>query len=161
VDEAVFYSTEFTQFIEQNIFPNHADYHCDSGTSAENLAAESPTLDKATLDNVIQYALKHQPLIQQSVIDQRVVENTIKSKLADWYPQINFNYNLQHNFAVQTSIIGGNPVKLGVDNTSAAQFSLTQVFLTVICYWQIVHKTMFVNKLHKVLPTIKLPLRPM
>lgn len=96
------------------------------GTSAENLAAESPTLDKATLDNVIQYALKHQPLIQQSVIDQRVVENTIKSKLADWYPQINFNYNLQHNFAVQTSIIGGNPVKLGVDNTSAAQFSLTQ-----------------------------------
>jgi outer membrane protein TolC len=96
------------------------------GTSAENLAAESPTLDKATLDNVIQYALKHQPLIQQSVIDQRVVENTIKSKLADWYPQINFNYNLQHNFAVQTNIIGGNPVKLGVDNTSAAQFSLTQ-----------------------------------
>lgn len=96
------------------------------GTSAENLAAESPTLDKATLDNVIQYALKHQPLIQQSVIDQRVVENTIKSKLADWYPQINFNYNLQHNFIVQTNIIGGNPVKLGVDNTSAAQFSLTQ-----------------------------------
>ena len=96
------------------------------GTSAENLAAESPTLDKATLDNVIQYALKHQPLIQQSVIDQRVVENTIKSKLADWYPQINFNYNLQHNFIVQTNVIGGNPVKLGVDNTSAAQFSLTQ-----------------------------------
>ncbi|MDI9869824.1 TolC family protein [Flectobacillus roseus] len=96
------------------------------GTSAENLTAESPTLDNATLDNVIQYALKHQPLIQQSVIDQRVVENTIKSKLADWYPQINFNYNLQHNFIVQTNIIGGNPVKLGVDNTSAAQFSLTQ-----------------------------------
>lgn len=83
-------------------------------------------LENATLENIIQYALSHQPQIKQSIIDQRIVENTIKSKLADWYPQINFSYNLQHNFLVQTSIIGGNPVKLGVDNTSAAQFSLSQ-----------------------------------
>ncbi|MES1221033.1 MAG: TolC family protein, partial [Bacteroidota bacterium] len=43
-----------------------------------------------------------------------------------WYPQLNFNYNLQHNFQVQTSIIGGNPVKLGVNNTSYGQFGFTQ-----------------------------------
>ncbi|MES2518921.1 MAG: TolC family protein [Bacteroidota bacterium] len=83
-------------------------------------------LDDATLENIVHYAILNHPQIQQSLIDQRIVENTIKSKLADWYPQINFNYNLQHNFLVQTSIIGGNPVKLGVDNTSAAQFSLSQ-----------------------------------
>ncbi|SFP70725.1 Outer membrane protein TolC [Pseudarcicella hirudinis] len=92
----------------------------------ESATVKAEKLDNATLENVIQYAIKHQPLIQQSIIDQRITENTIKSKLADWYPQINFNYNLQHNFLVQTSVIGGNPVKLGVDNTSAAQFSLTQ-----------------------------------
>lgn len=50
----------------------------------------------------------------------------VKAKLADWFPQVNFNYLYQHNFQVQTSIIGGNPVKLGVDNTSALQFSATQ-----------------------------------
>ena len=83
-------------------------------------------LDDATLENIVHYAISNHPQIQQSIIDQRIVENTIKSKLADWYPQINFNYNLQHNFLIQTSIIGGNPVKLGVDNTSAAQFSLLQ-----------------------------------
>jgi len=93
--------------------------------SSEKLVA-TPKLDDATLENVVQYAIKNHPQIQQSLIDQRIVENTIKGKLADWYPQINFNYNLQHNFLVQTSIIGGNPVKLGVDNTSAAQFSLSQ-----------------------------------
>jgi outer membrane protein TolC len=83
-------------------------------------------LQQATLPNVIQYALKRQPLVQQSLIDEKTTELQIKSKLADWYPQINFNYLYQHNFQVQTSIIGGNPVKLGVNNTSSFQFGATQ-----------------------------------
>jgi len=83
-------------------------------------------LRDATLQNIIQYALKNQPLVQQSMIDEKITELQIKSKLADWYPQVNFNYLYQHNFQVQTSIIGGNPVKLGVDNTSALQFTASQ-----------------------------------
>ena len=87
---------------------------------------ETPLLQKATLQDVVDYAIRNQPVIQQSLIDERITENQIKSRLADWYPQINFNYNLQHNFIVQTTIIGGNPVKLGVKNLSAAQFTLSQ-----------------------------------
>ncbi|MFT3946654.1 MAG: TolC family protein [Agriterribacter sp.] len=83
-------------------------------------------LANATLPNVIEYALKRQPVVQQSLIDEEITNLQIKSKLADWFPQINFNYLYQHNFQVQTSIIGGNPVKLGVDNTSALQFTGTQ-----------------------------------
>lgn len=83
-------------------------------------------LAQATLQNVVTYAIKHQPLIEQSLIDETITSNTIRSKLADWFPQVNFNYNLQHNFQVQTSVIGGNPVKLGVDNTSAGQFTASQ-----------------------------------
>jgi outer membrane protein len=94
------------------------------------LSGQQPMADSiitsATLENVIQYALKHQPLVQQSLIDERITETTIKSKLADWYPQLRLNYNLQHNFKVQTAVIGGNPIKLGVDNSSSAQFNLTQ-----------------------------------
>ncbi|NBB21435.1 TolC family protein [Runella sp. CRIBMP] len=89
-------------------------------------SVDGGTLEKATLEEVVKYALKNQPAIQQSVIDERITENNIKSRLADWYPQINFNYNLQHNFIVQTSIIGGNPVKLGVSNISAGQFTVSQ-----------------------------------
>lgn len=95
-------------------------------TSVSENTTNTPKLEQATLENVIQYAVKNHPQIQQSLIDQQIVENTIKSKLADWYPQINFNYNLQHNFVVQTSVIGGNPIKLGVSNTSATQFSVSQ-----------------------------------
>ncbi|MEO6314261.1 MAG: TolC family protein, partial [Chitinophagaceae bacterium] len=83
-------------------------------------------LQVATLQNCVQYALKHQPLIQQALLDQEIAERQIRVRLADWYPQVNFNYNIQHNFQVQTSIIGGNPVRLGVSNTSYGQFGLTQ-----------------------------------
>ncbi|PVD51679.1 transporter [Terrimonas sp.] len=87
---------------------------------------QDSTLANATLPNVIEYALKRQPVVQQSLIDEEITNLQVKSKLADWFPQINFNYLYQHNFQVQTSIIGGNPVKLGVDNTSALQFTGSQ-----------------------------------
>lgn len=94
------------------------------------LHAQQPATDsllqQATLDNVVAYAIKHQPLIQQSLIDEEVTESLIKSKLADWYPQLDFRYNLQHNFQLQQAIIGGNVIKFGVDNTSAAQFTVNQ-----------------------------------
>ena len=83
-------------------------------------------LQDATLPNVIQYTLKRQPLVQQSLIDEKITDLEIKSKLADWYPQLNFNYVYQRNFQVQTAIIGGNLIKLGVDNTSGLQFTGTQ-----------------------------------
>ncbi len=83
-------------------------------------------LTDATLPNVISYALKQQPTVQQAQIDERITDMQVKSKLADWFPQVNFNYLYQHNFQVQTNVIGGNPIKLGVNNTSALQFSASQ-----------------------------------
>lgn len=83
-------------------------------------------LANATLPNVIQYALNRQPIVQQALVDEEITDLQVKSKLADWFPQINFNYLYQHNFQVQTNIIGGNPVRLGVGNTSALQFTGTQ-----------------------------------
>ncbi|MDP4264864.1 MAG: TolC family protein [Bacteroidota bacterium] len=88
--------------------------------------SQDSLLQQATLPNVIQYALKKQPLVQQSLIDEKTTELQIKSKLADWYPQVSFNYLYQHNFQVPTSVIGGNPIRLGVNNTSAFQFTASQ-----------------------------------
>lgn len=83
-------------------------------------------LENATLPNVIQFALKHQPIIQQAEIDQESTEKIIKGKLADWYPQLNLTFNYQRFFDLQSSVIGGNIIRFGVNNTSAAQFSATQ-----------------------------------
>ncbi|MGC4022830.1 MAG: TolC family protein [Cyclobacteriaceae bacterium] len=90
--------------------------------------SQDSVLNNATLENVVGYAMKHQPLIQQSVIDQETTNTTIKSKLADWYPQVNFNYNYLHNFQLQPSFASqlGGVFRLGVTNTSLGQFAVTQ-----------------------------------
>jgi outer membrane protein TolC len=83
-------------------------------------------LQVATLDSVIAYALVHQPLVQQAEIDAEVNRQIIKGKLADWYPQIGFSMNYNRYFDLQSSVIGGNLIRFGVDNTSSMQFSVSQ-----------------------------------
>ncbi|HEV8515559.1 MAG TPA: TolC family protein [Cyclobacteriaceae bacterium] len=90
-------------------------------------------LQKPTLENVIEYAMKHQPLIQQSEIDQETTNTAIKSKLADWYPQINFNYSFLHNFILQASKVptaltpdGSGIARFGAASSSTMQFAATQ-----------------------------------
>jgi outer membrane protein TolC len=87
--------------------------------------ADSSGTNKS-LDDCIRYALTHQTNIRQSLIDQQIADRSIKSHLADWYPQINFNGSYQQNFQLQTSIFGGNPQHIGTYNTSLGQLSLTQ-----------------------------------
>jgi len=78
------------------------------------------------LQNCIQYAVKHNPDIQNANINEQVTEAQIQNKLADWYPQVNFTYNLQHNLQLPTFIFNGNVSHSGTYNTSGANFGLTQ-----------------------------------
>ena len=59
-------------------------------------------------------------------MDEEITERMIKSKLADWYPQIFLDYNLQHYFKLQTAVFAGNTVTIGSENTSFTNLSLTQ-----------------------------------
>jgi outer membrane protein TolC len=95
-----------------------------SGSAMAQKADSSGT--NKSLEDCIRYALTHQTNIRQSLIDQQIADRSIKSHLADWYPQINFNGSYQQNFQLQTSIFGGNPQHIGTYNTSLGQFSLTQ-----------------------------------
>lgn len=87
---------------------------------------QNEKLSDATLENVVQYALKHYPLIQQSAIDEETTSTTIKSKLADWYPQINLVYNYQRNVQLQTLVTGLGTFKSGTVNASSPQIYATQ-----------------------------------
>ena len=89
-------------------------------------ADKDSLLQDATLDKVVQYALVHQPAVQQALTDEEITNKVIKGKLADWYPQINFTYNYYHYTDLQSSVIGGNVIKFGVENTSSTQFTATQ-----------------------------------
>ena len=82
---------------------------------------------KVTLQSCVHYALTHQPAVERSMMDEEITEKQIASKLADWFPQVNFNYNIIHNPQLPTSIIQGSPpLQVGLQNTSTGQFSLSQ-----------------------------------
>lgn len=87
---------------------------------------------QAYLADCIQYALGHQPVVRQSIIDQDIAERTVQSALAAWYPQINANYNLLHYLKLPVTLIPNattgekQPVTLGAENTSTASLSVTQ-----------------------------------
>jgi outer membrane protein TolC len=91
-----------------------------SQTGADDL------LKKATLHACVEYAIAHQPLIQQSLLDENIVEKQIQGKLADWYPQVNFNYSMQHSFELPVSYFSGGYVRNGTFNTSNLGINVTQ-----------------------------------
>ncbi|GAC1441505.1 MAG: hypothetical protein NVSMB63_09150 [Sediminibacterium sp.] len=83
-------------------------------------------LPEASLKACVQYALLHQPVLQQSLLDESIVERQIRTRLADWYPQANLNYSLQHVFELPTSYFSGGYLKNGTYNTSSIGLNVTQ-----------------------------------
>lgn len=94
-----------------------------------SLSAQTDSLlNNATLEEIVQYAIVHQPAFQQAQLDQRIVDKQVAGRLADWYPQVNLLANYQHNFKIQQVLTSTSPTPLrfGVNNTSSVQFNATQ-----------------------------------
>ncbi len=90
------------------------------------IPANDSLLQDATRENVIQYALRHQPTVQQALVNEKITEYNIRSRLADWLPQVNFAYTFQHNFQLPVAVFQGNNVRIGVENTSALSVAARQ-----------------------------------
>lgn len=71
-----------------------------------------------TLEQCISYALKNQPAIQQSLIDEEIAERDINIALSGWYPQISGQANLSHYLKQPVSILNGQPVIFQPKNNS-------------------------------------------
>lgn len=90
------------------------------------------SLNSATVDNCVKYALDHQPFIQQSYIDERITDREISSRLADWYPQVSFAGSYQHYFELPSTALGTDSsgkrqiIQTGIRNSSALGFAATQ-----------------------------------
>ncbi|HVY76482.1 MAG TPA: TolC family protein [Puia sp.] len=79
-----------------------------------------------TLEGCIAYALAHQTNIKQARIDQEIADRSIKSHLADWFPQVNFDGNYQYNFQLPATIFNGVASPIGTKNASYGYFGLSQ-----------------------------------
>jgi len=90
------------------------------------LALPDSLLGEVSLSAAIEYAIKRHPDIRKAQLDEKITTTRIRSILADWYPQVNFDFNYQHNLILPASVIGGNTVRFGTNNNSAAQLTATQ-----------------------------------
>jgi outer membrane protein len=88
--------------------------------------APDSLFDRGTLPNCIQYALTHQPSLQKSFVDEKIAEHEIWGKLADWFPQLNLSFNVQHDPQIPVTIVGSAPVNQGLANNSNIQVTATQ-----------------------------------
>src|SRR5436190_2443814 len=89
-------------------------------------SSQNDSLPNATLPACIQYALAHQPHIQQSLLDEKIAKATIRTKLGDWFPQISLDAYYQHNIKLPTSFFNGAFIANGISNISCIALSGTQ-----------------------------------
>src|SRR5580693_2198801 len=88
------------------------------------------TLTNATLQACVQFALKHYPLMQQALLDEQITDRQIKSKLADWYPQVGVNAGYTNYFQLPQIAFNGGYVAEGTYNSSSVALGLTQNIFT-------------------------------
>ena len=103
------------------------------GIASAQADSAGTVLRKATLQEVINYALKNKPAVQQSLIDEEIGERDIKSALSGWLPQVNGNGTLNHNLKQQTQLLTTNGessfLTFGGKNTSSLLLQADQQIL--------------------------------
>ncbi|SFC48838.1 Outer membrane protein TolC [Parapedobacter composti] len=89
-----------------------------------------PTLpEKATLADVVSYALENRPAVHQALIDEEIGEREIASALSGWFPQVSAMGSYNWNIKIPTNVIGGNVIQLGQTHVSAAVLQADQQIL--------------------------------
>jgi outer membrane protein len=91
--------------------------------------ATDSTITNATLSNCIQFALTHQPAVQQSLINQQITEAQIHGRLSAWYPQIGLGATYQNTFQLPKAYSAGIYVDQGTFNSSTLGVTGTQNLL--------------------------------
>ena len=100
-------------------------------THAQSADGETEKLNQnATLDELIDYALRNKIDLKQAQLDPKIGEREIASALSGWFPQINASASLVHNLKIQTAVIGGNAIQMGQKNNSGVTFQADQAILS-------------------------------
>jgi outer membrane protein TolC len=123
--------------------------------SSQTSPAPSPlsntdTAQTYTIDQCVNYALKHEPFINMAIVNQSIVRASNAIALAGWLPQVNINGSYSHYFTLPTSFIKDSTGKIvnqhaGIVNTFAPTLAVSQtIFNPALIYAQ--HAAPLYNK---------------
>lgn len=85
--------------------------------------------EKATLNQLIDYALENKIAVKQAGIDEEIGEKEIASALSGWFPQISANGSYTNNIKIPTTYINGQNSQISPRNTSALVLQADQQLL--------------------------------
>ncbi|MDR2272385.1 MAG: TolC family protein [Sphingobacterium sp.] len=83
----------------------------------------------ATLQQLIDYALRNQISIKQAELDESIGEKDIDISLSGWYPQLGLTGNFNHNVKLPTMFFNGANIPMGTKNSSALTLQADQQLL--------------------------------
>lgn len=95
-----------------------------------SFAQQSTLSSNATLDDLINYALRNKIEIKQAQIDKEIGEREIASALSGWFPQISANGSISHAMQLPTTNFNGSNITLGQRNNSALTFQADQALIS-------------------------------
>lgn len=100
-----------------------------SSVVAQLRTTNNQITEQASLNELIQFALKHQGNIQKARIDEEIGEREIASALSGWYPQLSGTASYTRNIDLPTSGVGENVVPVGQYHAGAVVFQADQKIL--------------------------------
>ena len=83
----------------------------------------------ATLQQLIDYALRNKISIKQAELDESIGERDIDISLSGWYPQLGLTGNFNHNVKLPTMFFNGANIPMGTKNSSALTLQADQQIL--------------------------------
>lgn len=99
------------------------------------------TAHALTLDDCVTYALAHQPLINQALVNEAITRATNAINTSGWFPQANVSGNLTHYLSLPTVFVKNSGTgtttqqRSGVINTAVPVLSVTQtIFNPALLY---------------------------
>jgi outer membrane protein TolC len=105
---------------------------------APGAPASQPIPSTASLPQCIDFALRNQPLVRQSQLDEEIGERNIRIGLSSWLPQINGTGVYTRNIQLQTTVFPdltnpGGPqqvIRIGLRNTSTLGVAASQLLFS-------------------------------
>jgi outer membrane protein TolC len=118
------------------------------------------TVHAFNLDQCIDYALQHQPYLNQALIGVDIARTTNAINQAGWLPQAGVSGNLQHYLSLPTTFVKNNGVviqqKGGVVNTFTPVLAVTQTIFNPALVYAVKSAPLYVEQAEQITDSTKI-----
>jgi outer membrane protein TolC len=131
-----------------------------TNTASAQINTPPDTASALTLDQCVGYALRHEPLINMSIVNVAIVRATNAINTSGWLPQVNITGNLTHYNTLPTSFFtdSGKIVnsKSGIINTITPTLAVTQTIFNPALLYAVHAAPLYVKQAQQITDSTKI-----